>query len=108
MSEKAKSIADHLLGTADRLEQVRDSSSVSEREVIGDYLGQSVERIVTATYEDTEREHARMKSALEEIRDTNHCWYETNSPDTYGTGVADGHRCAANMARKGLGEEPVS
>ena len=41
------------------------------------------------------------RAALEGIANSPHCSYE-NNPGEYGTGVADGHRCAANMARKAL------
>ena len=42
-----------------------------------------------------------LENALEEIASSPHCSYE-NNPGEYGTGVADGHRCAANMARQAL------
>jgi len=41
----------------------------------------------------------RMKSALEWVS-TEHTEYEAN--DAYNIGVADGHRCAAEVARKAL------
>ena len=42
-----------------------------------------------------------LEAALRGIANSPHCSYE-NNPGEYGTGVADGHRCAANMARKAL------
>lgn len=48
-----------------------------------------------------QEEIVRLRRALEEIAEHPHCVY----PERYGeydTGVADGHRCAANHARRAL------
>lgn len=42
---------------------------------------------------------ARLVGALEQIRDHPHCRYDPVCNPPYETGVVDGHRCAANMAR---------
>lgn len=47
-------------------------------------------------------ERERLREALEEIRDSKFCSYENTSADSYGTGVTDGHRFCANIARAAL------
>ena len=49
-------------------------------------------------------EIARMREALEAISSSKFCSYEETSQDSYGTGVTDGHRYCALVARRGLGE----
>jgi succinate dehydrogenase/fumarate reductase flavoprotein subunit len=55
------------------------------------------------------REIRRLRAALEEIRDSSHQSYDneaTRDGDRqYAIGVADGHRCAANIARAALQDE---
>lgn len=45
-----------------------------------------------------------MREALREIAEHPHCDYDhpANDSNDYGTGCADGHRCAATMARNAL------
>lgn len=45
----------------------------------------------------------RLRGALEDIADSPHQQYASATP--IGIGIADGHRCAANMARHALGRE---
>lgn len=53
-----------------------------------------------------------LEAALREIAEHPHCQYATNEakhvPRYYNIGVADGHRCAANIARVALGLPPGS
>ena len=55
-------------------------------------------------------ENARLREALEMIATDPHCSYR--HPQTgdgpYGTGVADGHRCAAKQARAALQQKGAS
>jgi hypothetical protein len=47
-------------------------------------------------------EVARLRAALVEIKTSKFCNYENTSPDSYGTGVTDGHRYCSNIAAKAL------
>lgn len=58
-------------------------------------------QIVSRQLEAMNIKAGQLRSALEKIANSPHCSYE-NNPGQYGTGVADGHRCAANMARAAL------
>lgn len=49
-----------------------------------------------------ERTERVMREALSSIAGSAHCMYECNEASSYGTGVADGHRCAATTAREAL------
>ena len=51
-------------------------------------------------------EDRTLRDALAFIRDSKHCAYEANGADRYGTGVTDGHRYCANVARAALDGEP--
>lgn len=55
---------------------------------------------------------APLRAALEAIRDSPHCSYESyhggNTGLSYATGVVDGHRCAANIARDALAAPAVA
>jgi hypothetical protein len=44
----------------------------------------------------------KYEEALRKIAYHPHCNYENCGPSMYGIGVADGHRCAANIAREAL------
>ena len=47
---------------------------------------------------------AKLEAALEEIRDSEFCDYESQPATGYGTGVVDGHRFCSNITRKALEE----
>lgn len=47
---------------------------------------------------------AHLERALGEIAHSPHCMYEANASGMYGIGVTDGHRYAAKVARKALGD----
>lgn len=47
----------------------------------------------------------RLRGALETIANSSHCESHPGESD-YGMGVADGHRCAANMAKAALEVQP--
>lgn len=58
-------------------------------------------------------QNARLRSALREIAEHEHCEYGSDCfalhepyDRGYQVGVADGHRCAANIARAYLAKEP--
>lgn len=44
----------------------------------------------------------RLAASLRRIANSPHCHYDQNEASPYGTGVADGHRCAAQIARDAL------
>lgn len=45
---------------------------------------------------------APMLEALEKIARHSHCDYSVNGGGEYGTGITDGHRCAADIARAAI------
>lgn len=59
---------------------------------------------------DAKTEVANHRAALTAIAHHEHCnyYYDGAKAGEYGTGVTDGHRCAAVIARKALGEEVPS
>ena len=46
--------------------------------------------------------NADLLEALERIATSPHQDYSTNEHSLYGTGVADGHKCAANLAKQAI------
>lgn len=57
-------------------------------------------RVILAL-QDSRRKLTLAVETLDEIVKTPYCYYESPS-SPYGTGVADGHRCAANVAKVAL------
>jgi hypothetical protein len=47
----------------------------------------------------------QFRKVLNLIAYSSHCIYPSESPSQYETGVADGHRCAAQIAKDALREE---
>jgi len=64
------------------------------------FLGE-IQAAVSAIRE-LQAENARLRDALNRIATSDHCRYETNGNSSYGLGVTDGHRCAAQDARNAL------
>ena len=52
------------------------------------------------------QEAMRLRSALQEIRDSKFNAYENTGEGQYGIGVCDGHRYCAKVAREALGDNP--
>jgi hypothetical protein len=51
------------------------------------------------------KENDRLVAVMKQISNHSHCQYYLESGE-YGKGVADGHRCAAQIAREALEEKP--
>lgn len=63
------------------------------------------EDVERAAEPESEPSWRKVLAALAEIADSKYCDYQaTASGSSYGTGVTDGHRYCANIARKALAE----
>jgi hypothetical protein len=66
--------------------------------------------MATSAVSTMKRSHAALVAALESIANSPHCSYDSYHGAeglSYATGVADGHRCAANMARAALADAQI-
>lgn len=91
-----------------RVLRSRVAREIAERDFVNRRLEQA-EAVVT----ELEARLAKLEAALKNIAEHPHCDYasgfvtsQTPSSESYGIGVADGHRCAANRARAALAAAP--
>lgn len=102
----------YLLRSKRIMDQTRDDVVISREEVrrIFDLTHDAANELarLRAENERLTRERDEARGALDWIARHPHCDYDhpSNGGGQYGTGIADGHRCAANIARRALTPEP--